>query len=70
MYIWSQDETGFVNSDNITSLFAVQSEIGYVYEVMADGIFLSAYETQEEAKEELRKLQTAMEIGQESYRLG
>lgn len=69
MYIWSQDETGFVNSDNITSLFAVQSEIGSVYEVMADGIFLAEYATKEAAKEELLKLQTAMEVGQESYRL-
>lgn len=69
MYIWSQDETGFINSDNITSLFAVQSEIGLSYEVMADGIFLAEYETQEAAKEELRRLQTAMEVGQESYRL-
>lgn len=70
MYVWSNDETGFVNSENVTSFYITQSATGSRWQIMADGIFLAEYETKESAKEELRKLQTAMEVGQESYRLG
>lgn len=67
MYVWSMDETGFVNSENVTSFYISQSEIGSMWEILADGIFLAECKTKEDAKEELRKLQAAMESGQKSY---
>lgn len=70
MYVWSIDEIRFVNSERVTSFYISQSKADFTWAILADGIFLSAYETQEKAKEELRKLQTALEVGQESYRLG
>lgn len=69
MFVFSQDKTGFVNSDRITSFFVDSNLDLDKFSIMADGIYLASYNSIKEAKKEIENIHCAIAQKQTSYQI-
>lgn len=68
MVIVSQDKTEFVNFNNVTSIFCEQSKIKCVF-LIDKSVTLGEYETEERAKDILKKMINAIGLDMYMYQM-